>query len=191
MRVALWLGTALSLSACGGSSTSNGSSFESLASTGNNLIATYGNAPITDVQNMPQTSTATYRGVVAYSLDYSDPSLILEYAETLSQLELNANFATSQVSGRAYNFENYDPNITVGGQVNVNGSISENEFTGDVSGTTTESGYGESVNVTYDRSVGGVFVGSGAEAIIGTGYAEGSTPGYGSFSVWMVFGANR
>ena len=151
----------------------------------------YGTAPATAVDDMPNTNSTMYRGIAAYSSEYSDPADIAQYAETLSQLELNANFATSSMTGRAYNFKSVDPNITIDGQIDVTGTISGNTFAADVDGTTKEAAYGQSGNVTYNGTVNGEFVGSNAQAVRGSGYAVGSEPGYQPFPVWIVWGAEK
>lgn len=180
------------LSACGGSSTGV-SSFEALSSRGQALLSQYGSAPVTDVANMPTTGTATYRGVAAYSSDYSSPVNIAQYATTVSDIELTANFANSTISGRADNFQQrVDPNISMSGQVDVvNGTISGNTFSAALSGTINESGYGLTVPVNYSGSVNGEFVGSGAEAVRGTGTAVGDAGVYGQQTVYTVWGAVR
>lgn len=186
------------LSACGGASTSGGSpdgppgegigttSFESLSADAKNLMQKYESAPLSSVAAMPLSGSATYRGVAAYSLDSSDPNSVVQNADALSQIELSANFALSQIEGRAYDFKSFDPNITVEGQIDLEGSISGNAFSAVANGTTSESGYGESFDITYNGSVQGTFVGDSAQALVGAGALTGSAPGLGDFPVWML-----
>lgn len=191
LRIMMGCGAMLFVSACGGSETSGGPSFSTMSATGNQLLAQYGSAPATDVNDMPQAGSATYKGVAAYSSEFSDPADIAQYADTLSELELNANFATAEMTGRAYNFKNVDPTYTIDGQVNVNGTITGNTFDAAVSGTTQESVPGASATVTYDGSVQGEFVGSGAEAVRGDGFATASSPGFEDVPIWILWGAAR
>lgn len=191
MKIVLFLGSALFLSACGGSGTSGGPSFNTLSSSGNRLIDQYGTAAETDVANMPTSGSATYKGVAAYSSDYSDAASILEYAGTLSELELTADFANSSISGRSYNFKNLDATTTVEGQINVSGAITGNTFNATVSGNTEESYLNQSANVSYDGTASGEFVGTDAEAIRGTGSVTGDAGIYGTYPVWFVWGVER
>lgn len=180
------------LSACGGAST-GGSSFEALSSRGQALLSQYGTAPVTNVANMPTTDNATYRGVAAYSSDYSSPIDIAQYATTVSDVELTANFANSTITGHVDNFQQrVDPNISMSGRVDVvNGTISGNTFNAGLSGTVTESGYGLTIPVNYTGSVNGEFVGSGAESVRGTGTAVGDAGIYGQQTVYTLWGAVR
>lgn len=180
-----------SISACGGSSTSGGPSFETLSTSGSALLEQYGNAAPTGVDNMPITGTATYRGVAAYSSDSSDPVYIAQYADTLSELELNANFGTSTISGRAYNFKTNVPGVSIDGQVNVNGTISGNTFDADLSGSTVESNEAITANLNYTGTAQGEFVGTDAQAVRGTGTATGDAGILGSYTVYMLWGAER
>jgi hypothetical protein len=181
-----------SLSACGGSGTSGGPSFSSLSSTGQSILSQYGSAPATDVANMPTSGTATYSGVAAYSTDSGDPAYLALYAQTLSQLELNADFGTSTISGRAYNFKTIRPGASIDGQINVNGTISGNTFNADVSGSTRESVDAiQNYQVNYTGNVQGEFVGSGADAVRGTGSAIGDAGILGSATVYTLWGAQR
>jgi hypothetical protein len=181
----------LALAACGGSSTGgSGSSFQQLSTSGINLISQYGNAQATAPASMP-VGTATYRGVAAYSTLYSNPVDIVQFAETLSEVELVANFDTSGLSGRAFNFRYIDPAITVSGELQVTGSISSNTFNANINGTLVESYQGASLPVNWNGSVTGDFVGNNADAIVGTGSAIGDAGIFGSVTANTVFGAAR
>jgi hypothetical protein len=186
------LGILASLSACGGSGTSGGPSFSSLSSTGQSILSQYGSAPTTDVANMPQSGTATYRGVAAYSGDSSDPAYLAAHAQTLSQLELNADFGTSSISGRAYNFKTIRPGASVNGQIDINGTITGNTINATLTGSTQESFESiQDYTVNYSGNVQGEFVGSGAEAIRGTGSAIGDAGILGSATIYTLWGAER
>jgi hypothetical protein len=164
------------LSGCGGSSTGGGggstggggTSYEQLATTGANFIAQYGDSSLTAPASMP-TGTATYRGVAALSTDYSEPEDIIQNAGTLSELELIANFGTSALNGRLYNFQEDDPEYSLSGELQVSGTIVSNGFTATINGTLTESFLGDTSSVDVTGDMAGVFVGSSANALLGLG----------------------
>ena len=166
----------MALAACGGGST-GGSSFEQISTKGLNLVAEYGNTPVTQVSSMP-TGTATYRGVAAFSSETSNPNQIIQTAQTVSEIEIVADFSNSTLSGRAYNFKVSEPtlqDITMSGEVAItNGVISQNQLTADISGTLTERAENRTLPVSYSGTVTGNFVGENAAAAIGTGSAVGS-----------------
>jgi hypothetical protein len=179
------------LTACGGGGGS-GASFESISSKGLSLLATYGTAPVTDVANMPSSGTANYTGTAAYSTVYSTAAGIAQNATSVSDVSLVADFANSTMSGSSQNFKSYDPNISMSGRINVNGNITGNEFSAAVNGTVTESGYGLTIPVNYSGAVGGVFVGTNADAVRGLGSATGDLGIYGSdVNVNVLWGAER
>ena len=191
-----FLGMVGALSACGGSSTSSSgsltnASFETLAQSGRSLIAEYGSASPTDVANMPTSGAATYRGVAAYSASFSNPVDIVAYAETVSALEVTADFASSTVSGQATNFQYFDPSVDLNGQINLNGTITGNRFNASLSGSITESAGGITATGNYTGSASGDFVGASAEGLRGTGVATGDYGLFGTESVYTVFGAER
>lgn len=189
----MFLATAavVTLSACGGSSTGGGqSSFEQLSAEGTDLIARYGNAPTTALSAMP-TGTATYSGYAAYSTQFSSPADIVQFAETLSEVELTANFDTSALNGRAFNFRYVDPAYQVSGDLAIAGNITGNSFDASISGTLTESFEGASLPVNWNGNLSGEFVGSNADALRGTGTATGDAGLFGTFPASAVFGAER
>jgi hypothetical protein len=172
------------LTACGGSSTGS-SSFEAIASEGRSLIAQYGAAPTTDIANMPTTGTATYNGAAAYSTQYSSAVDISQYATTVSDVTLTADFANSTVTGTADNFHTVStPNVTLDGSLSLNGNIIGDTFATNLNGTVTETitgltGAQASLNgiqipVSYTGSTNGEFVGSSAEAFRATGTGTGT-----------------
>lgn len=195
------VGSSSLLAACGGSSTGS-NSFETIASEGRSLVAQYGAAEATDPANMPTTGTATYNGAAAYSSDYSSAVNIAQYAETVSDVTLTADFANSTVTGTADNFHTVaTPNVTLNGSLSLNGTITGNTFSTDLSGTVTETitgltgaeaAYnGTQVPVTYTGSTNGEFVGSSAEAFRATGTGNGTATFLGenlSQNVNAVFG---
>lgn len=187
----LYFGCTALLSACGGGITSGGPSFDALGLSGQNFIDQYASVAVTDMENMPNSGTATYKGVAAYSSDYSDPDSIIAHAGSLSELELIADFTKSSISGRVYNFKNIDATANVEGQLEVNGLISGNNFTATVNGTTTETYLGDSAVVSYDGSASGNFIGTDSGAIRGTGSVVANAGAKGSGLVWFVWGAEN
>ena len=197
-------GCSFFLTACGGSSTGS-NSFETLASEGRSLIAQYGTAPTTDIANIPTTGTATYEGVAAYSTQYSSPVDISQYATTVSDVTLTADFANSTVTGTADNFHTVStPNVTLNGSLALSGNITGNTFSTNLNGTVTETitgltGAQASLNgtqlpVSYTGSTSGVFVGSSAEAFRATGTGTGTATYLGeniTQNVNAVFGGVR
>lgn len=190
----------MTLTACGGSST-GGSSFEQISSTGLNLISDYGNTPVTPVLSMP-IGTATYRGAAAFSTETSDPNQIIQTARTVSEVEVIANFSSSTISGRAFNFKFSDPtlpDITMSGELAItNGVISQNQLTANLSGTLTENTLNMTLPVTYNGTIAGSFVGDNAVAALGTGTAVGTADlspfgGSSNFSqtAYAVWGVER
>lgn len=176
------------LAACGGSET-GGSSFAQLSSSGINLVQKYGDADPTAPAAMP-TGSATYNGVAAYSTDYSMPENIVNYADTLSKVQLNANFNSSTLSGKAYDFVTNEPGYTIAGELQVNGIINSNTFTAGIGGTLMETYQGVSVPVGWTGNIAGGFVGTNAQGLVGLGTAV-STGIYGGVTANTVFGAER
>lgn len=180
------------LAACGGGS--SGPSFDSLASEGNAIISRHIEAVPTPV--MPVTGTATYDGVAAYSVFYTDPLDILSDPDTLSELQMTANFGSNTLTGRAYNFRSYDPTTNMSGELSItNGVISGNGFNADVGGTIRETGSGFDITADYVGSLSGDFYGGNADAVSGFGTATGTPRApydyLGSLDVNSVFIAER
>ena len=191
----------VTLTACGGSSTGV-SSFDTIKTKGQQLIADYGTAEVTNVGSMPVSGLATYNGAAAYSREYSDIVDISEYATTVSDISLSANFATSKITGVADNFHTrVSQNISLDGNLSLDGTITGNTFSTNLNGTVTEtlSGYtgdeavlnGISLPVVYSGNTTGEFVGSNAGALRGVGTGIGATSYEGqalSITVNAIFG---
>lgn len=187
------LAIALSVGACGGGGTgvSDQASFETLNVSAQGLLERHKSLSVTDIANMPDSGIATYRGVAAYSSEYSDIDRIIKYAGTLSDLELSADFARSTLSGRVFNFKNFDATTTVNGHLEVNGTISGNSFSASIAGETLEIYHGDSVTVSYSGNVSGDFIDSNAESLRGSGSLTGDAGSQGTDNVWMAFSADR
>ena len=191
----------VTLTACGGSSTGV-SSFDTIATKGQQLIADYGTEAVTDVGSMPVSGSATYNGAAAYSSQFSNAADISINATTVSDISLSANFAASTITGVADNFHTrVSPNISLDGQLNLVGTITGNTFSTNLNGTVTEtiSGMtgdaaalnGLSLPVVYSGNTTGEFVGSNAGALRGVGTGIGATSYEGqalSITVNAIFG---
>ena len=179
---------AMALTACGGgSSSSSNNSVDDLSESGIELIERLALLPETDTLDMPVSGTARYDGYAAYSSSTSDPVRIVSDPDTLSEVQLTANFGSSTISGSATNFQSYEGVDIDGALAITNGTIVDATLTADIGGTLTEDG----VNVSYDGEIQGGFLGEDAEAIAGTGYADASVLGTFVGTGYAVFGAER
>mgnify|MGYP002714179261 CR=1 FL=1 len=171
------------LAACssGGSNGGGSASFNDMARDANALLAKYDDAEPTPILNMPENGSATYRGVAAYS-DVADMDYIAENAEIMSDVELNASFASGSLTGELSNFRAFN-NDRIAGTVKVqNGSIDGNEIYGDLAGDLSYQGERASV----DGVIAGMFVGRDAQAIAGAIGAD-----VGGEEIYGMFGAER
>ena len=176
------------VSGCGGgSSGSSAASYSELSSSGINLITRLNQMPATSEAAMPTGGSAVYDGVVAYSFSSFDPVQIAQNPDTLSNLELRANFGSGTVSGSATNFRSAY-GIDIDGALNIsNGAIRGSEFAADLGGTLREDG----VNVTYNGELAGGFLGESANAVAGGGAANAFVDGMYIGTGYAVFGAER
>lgn len=179
---------AVSLTACGGSSTSSstsssGASFEQLADQGRVLAERYQDADLTPT--MPTTGTASYSGVAAYS-DVPDANYIYNNAEIVSNVALNANFADNTISGQLSNFQSFENEVITGSVAVNNGQIVNNVFTANLSGSLNASGD----NVTVAGDMEGAFLGDNAGAV-GGAISAGVTDAVGTEQIFGVFIAER
>ena len=179
--------TVLALSACssGGGSDSGGADVSSEFATKGvqaaNLIADYGDAPLTPVGNMP-TGTFVYEGVAGFNFGDVSNEYIASNAEALADVTLQADFDNASISGNLTNFVDYT-NTKAAGQVDLrNGTIAGNEFTADATGSATYNGNPLVVQGTVD----GDFVGPSGNAAIGR--IEGT---WGGSTVSGLIGAER
>ncbi|AZQ69486.1 hypothetical protein EF888_21440 [Silicimonas algicola] len=181
------IGLVISLAACGGGSGGGGAeTFDQLASRGNGLIAEYWETSLTET--MPASGTANYRGIAAHSSFYTNPEDIVADPDSLSNVEVTANFSTSSMGGVTNNFRVPGNSYPISGSLAItNGIISGSEFIADVSGTLTEDG----IPVMYDGIVAGGFLGTGAQALAGFGITDATVAGLGTFEVNSVFIAEQ
>jgi hypothetical protein len=180
------ISAALLVSACSGSSNVSSDSFDQLATRGGGLISEFEDAGFTTEAQMPMTGTATYRGVAAFGLD-ADPDVIIETAEILSNLTLNANFASGAIDSSMTNFRDLQNNVGTGGLDISNGTIIGSQFTADIGGNVALGG--ESVQIAGEML--GDFVGSGAEYLEGFIKADADFGLTGTEVIIGVFGASR
>ena len=156
------------ISACGGG---GGPTYDSLAAEGNAIIERYQFADDTAV--MPTTETATYNGIAAYSSDFSDPVDVLFYAETLSEVQLVADFAAKEIEGTASNFRSVYDGVNITGTLDItDGQIVGNAFAANISGGIVETFEGYTATGTFSGALSGGFVGEDAAALYGEGSAE-------------------
>lgn len=135
---ALALLTACSSGGDGGNSAGS-VSFADMAGQANALLTRVEDYDLTPVADMPTDIKATYRGVAGFS-DVADADYIVENAEIMSEVEMNADFRTGSVTGELSNFRYYD-NDRIDGTVAIrNGSINGNDLRADLSGNLN---YGE------------------------------------------------
>ncbi|QFG37684.1 transferrin-binding protein-like solute binding protein [Paracoccus pantotrophus] len=117
------------------------------------LLEDWENAPYTTVSQMPQTGTATYRGVAMYG-----------EGEVLSSAEMQANFANDSISGRLHNFQAQN-GTPISGEVAIrNGVITGAEYSATLAGQLSAAGERASVSGTAY----GDFSGRQAEIVDGS-----------------------
>lgn len=153
------------LSACGGGSggvmTAN-TDFADRGVQAANLLADYGNEPLTQIANMPQ-GTFNYSGVAGFSFGNVSNQYIATNAEGLADVNLQANFTNNTITGSLTNFVDYE-NTRGAGQVDLrNGTITGNEFTANATGSVTYLG----TPLVAQGTINGGFVGNNADALIG------------------------
>lgn len=171
---------AIGLSACSSSDSDDDRrpSYDDLATRGESLISNVVEMDITPLENMPVTGTASYEGVAAFSYDRS------EEADVLSELQLEANFANSEVGGRFHNFVDATQG-NIDGQLDIsNGRIIENHFEAEAAGRLTLDGESSDVELSLE----GDFGGDSADAVIG--FADGGATN-GEFDIEDIFVAER
>jgi hypothetical protein len=172
----------LALSACGGGGGGGGGSdFATRGVQAANLLADYGNAPLTQVANMP-TGTFNYKGVAGINFGNVSIDYIASNAEILADANLQANFDDNTISGSFTNFIDYT-NTRGAGQVDLrNGTITGNEFTANATGSVTTNGN----PLVVQGVLNGGFLGASADAL--TGRFDGT---YGGNTVSGLVGAEK
>ena len=139
-------------------------SFNRQVAQGREDFAALETTPILPSAKMPVTGIASYSGVVLYKLAGSVITLpdevivdtILESPSMSSDISLQANFGADSISGNLGGFNDSTTGSFSGAVWIQNGTISGNEFEGDLSGTVMKNG-------TVSSAAGdikGVFVGS-------------------------------
>lgn len=154
----------LALSACGGGGGGGGGTtdFAQRGLQAANLLADYGDAPVTQAANMP-TGTFNYTGVAGFVDGNQSNSFIAQNAGTLADVNLQANFDNSTISGNFTNFITED-NVRGTGSIDLrNGTITGNTFAANATGAVNYNG----TDLVAQGVVNGGFVGDSADAIIG------------------------
>lgn len=162
--------SALLLTACGdnGSGVTGGkesASFEEMVTTGTLINTSFDDQAATPQNSMPTTGTATYVGVAAFGASLQQP------VEVASEARLQADFASSSISGNLTNFRDYENNL-LPGSVDINGGIIDaNRLQANLSGSIMTDAGAKAVLGTLDAG----FIGTDATGI--SGYIEGSVGG--------------
>ena len=186
----IMLVAAVSLTACGSSE----ASLEDLQESADALYERIDLMEATLLSDMPTTGSARYEGVGAYSGTTADPDSIMANPSSYSNVDVNVNFASGQVTGSAYNFKSAADDATIDGEITINGNVSGNTIVGTFSGSLQESidtgDVSVSANVAYNGMVEGAFAGDNADAIaaqlIGVGTVSGE-----AIPVYGIFGAEK
>ncbi len=181
------------LSACssdggdgGGSIGGDAPTFEELAIEAADLVDTYDDVNRALPSDMPTSGSARYDGVAAFSSTAVNPDTIVTDPDSLASVTMTADFTSSDISGRVYDFQSAQDVDIDGELVITEGTIDGAGFSADVGGSLTEDG----VDVSYDGSIVGGFLGEDAEAIEGYGAAVATPEGGDPYVVRGVFVAD-
>lgn len=160
---------ALALAACGDGSSDDTPPPTTFGSLQNDFDALFGtfavDTPVTTPLQMPLRGEATYDGAALYSSVDTFTNDIINNPTSASRVQLTADFGSSEIGGRLYDFRAADPNITMNGDLTVaNGEIISNLFNGTIQGTVTVNG--TPLSYTGGEVVGN-FLGSQADAVSG------------------------
>ena len=151
----------LALSACGGGG-GGGTDFATRGVQAANLLADYGNAPLTQTANMP-TGTFNYTGVAGFTDGTQSADFIAQNAGTAADVNLQANFDESTIAGSFTNFIT-ENNVRGTGQIDLrNGTITGNTFNANATGKVNYNG----TDLVAQGVVNGGFVGNSADAMFG------------------------
>lgn len=171
--------------------TPDGGSFEKLALQGAQIASAYGKEEPTPAAAMPKNLIGTYKGVAGFG----DPAKFdannltiddLKDVDAVGRIEMSADFETGGIKGSIYDMR-YRDNSKIDGVVSFAGDITENMVAADLSGSLSHGT--ESAKIT--GTLGGVFVGEGAGAIIGFTEGDFSNTFLGYDTFFGAFGASR
>lgn len=117
---------------------------------------------ITPSDQIPTSDTASYSGVVGFSND-SPAQNVAEY-DMMSDLSINADFASGEISGTFDNFNTRDDVALNGSLTLTEGQVAGTGFTANAIGAFTDGTNAE----IWDLEVVADFVGAGGAGIVGT-----------------------
>lgn len=135
-------------------------SYDEISERGTALIAEIDEVDPTPISAMPTRGSATYEGYSAFAYDSS----MSDEADVLSQVTLNADFASGGVGGRFHNLQEREVGALDGDIPITEGGITDNVFTGRAVGTVGNDQVG---NVDVDLDLLGVFGGDNTEYVSG------------------------
>lgn len=147
-KTALPLIVASTLAACGGSSTSSGSSpsasFSEIADEARDFFEELETTPFTSPTTLPSSGSATYDGVIGANLDNG--------SAVAGDLELIANFGSDSISGSASNFFD-DQENSLGGSLAISDSFLDRTANTDI-------------DYTFGASLAGTLTSDDGDAVV-------------------------
>lgn len=156
-----------------------------LIETGNRLEAQYASTAVT--ATMPTSGTASFRGIGAASTTGGSPKIIMDNAISVYEITANVDFSNGSLTGEANNFQSTDPGEIISGSIPISGNFTGSAFTGNFDGTLQESG----TATNYSGSLSGNFVGTDANALVGTGTGNRTVSGDSSQNIFNYWGLER
>ncbi|MDX8348251.1 hypothetical protein SLH49_09650 [Cognatiyoonia sp. IB215446] len=180
IRTTAMIAVVVGLAACGEGSGDNDTlaggggnaaalTFDELNETNSQIINEVASSSVTPEDDIPDSGSSIYRGALTLTLqDGSGEGVI-------GQAQVNANFATSVVTGGADNFFDLDGNATSGTVTIANGLIlpGVSQVTGDINGTVTFDG----TPLALDTTLTGTISGNDADYISGVVTGTGADSG--------------
>lgn len=160
------IATLTALAACGGGDGGDNPTAEYATDSAraSQLIAQTGAQTRTAAEAMPVTGIAEYDGVVGMAFGGQPASI--ESAEMIGEIDLRANFSTGTMTGELDDF-NTSAGRELNGELRLSsGQISGAGFSADIDGRLTGT---SAAPGTVSGSIEGDFLGTGADALRGTG----------------------
>ncbi len=131
----------------------------------------------TQTEELPTAGTASYSGTsgmwVGDNMAQAEANANTnETPDILSELNLQADFAASEISGSMTNFQAADPTIGISGAVNIENGVFVSDVQGagmraDLTGELKTTGGGPDATYAVNGETEGLFVGDNAEGIAG------------------------